>query len=76
MTAVRRYLPPELWLQQIFDAKAARAGGVVRRARRDIERSVGWDRFEAELLRRGFHAVENCGQVVIFCNNAPIRVLC
>lgn len=60
-------------MQQIFDAKAARAGGIVRRKRRDIERTVGWSRFEYEIKRRGFHAVENCDQIVIFCNNAPIR---
>ena len=76
MTETVRYMPPELWMQQVFDAKAARQGGVVRRSRRDIEHTVGWPRFERELLRRGFHAVENTGQVVILCNNAPFRVLC
>ena len=63
-------------MQQVFDAKAARQGGVVRRKLRDIERNVGWADFEREIRRRGCHAVENSGQVVIFCNNAPIRVLC
>ena len=75
MSDVKRLIPPEIWMQQVFDAKAARQGGVVRRSRRDIDRTVGWPMFEAELRRRGYHAVENSGQVVIFCNNAPIRVL-
>ena len=75
MSDVKRLIPPEIWMQQVFDAKAARQGGVVRRGRRDIDRTVGWPMFEAELRRRGYHAVENSGQVVIFCNNAPIRVL-
>ena len=75
MSDVKRLIPPEIWMQQVFDAKAARQGGVVRRSRRDIDRTVGWQMFEAELRRRGYHAVENSGQVVIFCNNAPIRVL-
>lgn len=75
MSDVKRLIPPEVWMQQIFDAKAARQGGVVRRSRRDIDRTVGLPMFEAELHRRGYHAVENSGQVVIFCNNAPIRVL-
>lgn len=70
-----RMIPPEIWMQQVFEAKAARQGGVVRRSRRDIDRTVGWSMFEAELMRRGFHAVENSGKVVIFCNNAPIQVL-
>ena len=76
MTMHMRRLPPDLWMQQIFDAKAARQGGVVRRKMRDVERNVGRAAFLAEIQRRGFHAVENSGQVVIFCNNAPIRLLC
>ncbi len=76
MSELKRLIPPEIWMQQVFEAKAARQGGVVRRSRRDIERTVGWPVFEAELLRRGYHAVENAGQVVIFCNNGPIQVLC
>lgn len=67
--------PAEQWLQTIFDAKAARFGRVVRRSVLDIERVVGWQRFEQELIRRGFHAIENAGQVVIFCNDEPMRVI-
>ena len=75
MDHARTLMPADIWLQQVFDAKAARQGGIVRRKRRDIERTVGWPRFEQEMKRRGFHAVENCDQIVIFCNNAPIRML-
>lgn len=73
MTNTVNFLPPEIWLAQIFEAKSAIAGGIVRRKKRDIERTVGWDRFLDELERRGYQAVENSGQVVIFCNAAPIR---
>ena len=66
-------LDPELWLRELFSSQAARDGLVIRRKARDIERFVGWDRFTAELARRGFRAVENSGQIVIFCNRAPIR---
>lgn len=76
MTEIRAMLPPEIWMRQIFDAKAAREGGVVRRKVRDVERMIGRPAFERELRRRGFHAVENAGQVVIFCNNEPVRVIC
>lgn len=58
-------LSPEHWLRDLFSSKAAR----------DIERLAGWDLFLSELDRRGYHAIENCGQVVIFCNNAPVHVL-
>lgn len=76
MTRIVRQLPPELWMQQIFDVKSARQGGVVRRKLRDIERNVGFARFEAELRRRGYHAIRNGGQVVIFCNNLPLHQIC
>jgi len=71
-----RPLPADFWMQQIFEAKSARTGGVVRRKMRDIERNVGKPRFEAELIRRGYHAVQNGDQVVIFCNNQNIQIIC
>ena len=64
---------PAQWFRHLFDAKAAKDGGVVRRKVRDMERMVGRDTFEREIARRGFTAVENAGQVVIFCNHEPIR---
>jgi hypothetical protein len=68
-------LSPQNWTTHLFSAKAAREGGVVRRKIRDIERYVGLEEFLAELNRRGFHAVENAGQLVIFCNQEPIRLI-
>ncbi|MBD3678515.1 MAG: N-(5'-phosphoribosyl)anthranilate isomerase [Rhodobacteraceae bacterium] len=68
-------LTPEHWLRQVFSARAARDGGIVRRQVRDVDRIIGRDAFETELRRRGFRAVENAGQYVIFCNRAPIRVI-
>ncbi|MEM8761291.1 MAG: N-(5'-phosphoribosyl)anthranilate isomerase [Pseudomonadota bacterium] len=68
-------ITPERWLRQIYGARAAQAGGVVRRRVADVERIVGRKRFEADLRRRGFRAVENCGQFVIFCNRSPIRLV-
>ncbi|WP_425101277.1 N-(5'-phosphoribosyl)anthranilate isomerase [Tropicibacter sp. S64] len=67
------FIRPEDWLRTIFSARAAADGGVVRRKTRDIERIVGRERFASELARRGFSAVENGGQTVIFCNAEPIR---
>ena len=63
-------------MQQIFDVKSARRGGVVRRKLRDVERNVGLARLRSEVQRRGYHAVLNGDQIVIFCNNEPIRLLC
>ncbi|KIC19234.1 MULTISPECIES: hypothetical protein [unclassified Leisingera] len=68
-------LSADAWLQQLFQSQAAAKGGVVRRKKRDIERLLGWDRFRFELKRRGYHAVENAGQVVIFCNQDAVRII-
>lgn len=56
-----------------FSSQVAREGGVIRRQIRNIERYVGRDAFPREMRRRGFPAVENSGQFVIFCNQEPIR---
>lgn len=65
----------EKWLIQLFQSQAAAKGGVVRRQKRDILRQVGWERFCQELKRRGFHAVENAGQVIVFCNQEPVTII-
>ena len=76
MSEIRTLVPADVWLLQLFSAKSARQGGIVRRSVRDVERIVGRDQFQAELRRRGFHAVVNSGQYVIFCNNAPVHLVC
>ncbi len=63
----------ELFMADLFRSKAARDGRVIRRSLRDIERYVGRHRFFNKLDRRGFQAIENAGQIVIFCNREPIR---
>ncbi len=68
-------LSPDQWMLDLFRSKSAVSGGVVRRKLRDIERYVGLQEFEQELARRGYHAIENAGQLVIFCNQEPIRVV-
>ena len=63
----------ELFMADLFGSKAAREGRVIRRSLRDIERYVGRATFLNELDRRGFRAIENAGQLIIFCNQEPIR---
>ena len=75
MTQLSPHLTAEKWLFQLFSSKAACDGGVICRQARDIERLVGMQRFEAELDRRGFHAVQNAGQLVVFCNQQPVSVI-
>jgi len=66
-------LTPEVWLHDLFTSRAVQQGTVIRRKARDIERFVGMERFMREIHRRGFQVAENSGQIVIFCNRAPVR---
>lgn len=64
------------WMDQIFRAKAASAGGVVRRRVADVEREVGRAALELEVRRRGFRMLE-CGEhFVVICSGDPIRIVC
>lgn len=64
------------WMDQVFRAKAAESGGVVRRAIRDVEREVGLAAFELEVRRRGYHMVLCAGQAIVICNRGPIQMVC
>ncbi len=68
-------LSSDNWLKDLFSSQAVMDGAVIRRKARDIERFAGMAQFMAEIDRRGFRAVENAGQIVIFCNRAPLRWL-
>lgn len=75
MSDLSPFLRADRWLQQLFQSRAAATGGVIRRKRDDIERLVGWGRFTRELERRGFRAIENAGQVIIFCNQERVTII-
>ncbi|MEO0745327.1 MAG: N-(5'-phosphoribosyl)anthranilate isomerase [Pseudomonadota bacterium] len=68
-------LCPENYLLDMFSSRAARSGGVVRRKASDVDRYIGRADFLRELDRRGFRAIENAGQIIVFCNTEPVRVL-
>lgn len=68
-------LSPEAWLRDLFNSKAVQRGEVIRRKARDLERFAGMELFMREIHRRGYQVAENSGQLIIFCNRAPIRWL-
>ncbi|MEM8824343.1 MAG: N-(5'-phosphoribosyl)anthranilate isomerase [Pseudomonadota bacterium] len=63
------------WLTTVFSAKAAMRGHTVRRSIRDIDAMIQRDVFLQEVRRRGFSAVQNGDQIIVFCNNEPIKRL-
>jgi len=67
---------PDRWIVQLFSAKSVAEGGIIRRKVADVERLIGRQRFLHEVRRRGFHAIENAGQFIVFCNQDPVNVLC
>ena len=62
------------WLDQIFSAKAARTGGIVRRSVRDVEREIGRDALLQEVETRGFHLLECADQFSIICRRDHLIV--
>jgi hypothetical protein len=67
---------PDSWIAEIFSAKAARSGGVIRRNSHWVETEIGRDRFIAEVRARGFHLIETGGQLVVICHGGSLRVVC
>jgi hypothetical protein len=66
----------DLWIDQIFAAKAVEKGAVIRRDLRWIDREIGRDRFLSEVRQRGFHLIEAGGQWIVICNSGLFRVIC
>ncbi|MCF6443365.1 N-(5'-phosphoribosyl)anthranilate isomerase [Nereida sp. MMG025] len=75
MTYLRKIPTNEIWLQQLFHAKAAQNGGVIRRSVQDVERKVGRDALELEVRRRQFHLIEAGGQFIVICSKGGLRVI-
>jgi hypothetical protein len=69
------HMSAENWMRHLFSSKSARDGGVVRRRVSDVDRIVGCLNFEAELRRRGYRAVQNGRNYVVFCNRETIRFI-
>jgi len=74
--APARVLIPSAWVQQIFSADQANAGGVVRRARRDVDQYASLEVVMEEARVRGFHVLETGDQVVILCHQGDVIIHC
>ena len=69
-----RRTPADLWIAEIFAAKAAENGGVIRRNRLWVENEIGRDRFMAEVRTRGFHLLETGQQLIVVCHKGAIHM--
>jgi hypothetical protein len=77
---MQMFTPPPLlaqaWLDDVFAAKAATKGGIVRRAVRDVEREIGKATFVREVRKRGYHLIECGGQFIVICNTGQMQIIC
>jgi hypothetical protein len=71
---MHRHAAPDAWIAQIFAAKAAMTGGVIRRNRQWVETEIGWDRFVTEVRLRGFHLLETGHQLIVVCHRGHIHM--
>ncbi len=65
---------PQFWLDQIFSAKSAANGGVVRRNRHWVASEIGLDLFEHSVRARGFHLIEAGQQLVVICHSGKVTL--
>ena len=74
------YLRPvhsnDTWFDHVFSAKAVSKGGVIRRSKADVDRTIGRDRLKLEVRKRGFHLAEAGNQFLIICDRGDIRLIC
>ena len=63
------------WVDQMFQAQAAN-GGVVRRARADVNRYASLEEIVDEARMRAFHVIETGDQVVILCHPGQLVIHC
>ncbi len=75
MQVPTRDTSPDIWIRQIFSAKSACRGSVIRRSVTWIDREVGRDRFIEEVRRRGFHLIRTADQFVVICHGGPIHIV-
>ena len=64
------------WLEQVFNARAAQCGGVVRRNVHDVDRYSSEHQLIEAVKARGFHLVQTGDQFVVICNGGDLRLIC
>lgn len=63
------------WIYQIFRAKAATTGGIVRRKIESVKKYASFKELLREVRRRGFHLLRCGDQYIILCNKGVMKVV-
>ena len=59
---------PTLWTESIFDAKAARFNGILKRSIRSVDKHASVERLINAAKSRGFHVKRTRTHYLIFCS--------
>jgi hypothetical protein len=63
------------WIDQIFKARVAKNGGVVRRKKSSVHKYASHYALVRAVKRRRFHLIEIGDWYVILCNTGDMRVI-
>jgi hypothetical protein len=61
-------------INQIFEAKAVKSGGIVRRKKANVEKFSSLQYLLQEVKRRGVHLIESGDQYIIICNSGYFKL--
>lgn len=64
------------WLAQIWNAQAAKNGGIVRRQVSSVKQFATVKELKQQVKARGFHMIRSGDQYLIFCHNGEFRMIC
>lgn len=65
-----------VWVDQIFSARQAREGGMVRRALSDVNRFGVYDEIVERARDEDWHVVEIGDQLAVLCHPGQIQLVC
>lgn len=63
-----------VWIDQIFNCKQARNGGIVRRKLHSVATYASIFELKREVQRRGFHMVISGDQAIVFCHEGDLAL--
>jgi len=69
-------MSPWAYINQIFTAKEAKTGGIVRRQISDVKKYATPKALLDEVKSRGFHLVETGDQFIVICNPGALKIHC
>ena len=64
------------WINQIWKAKQAKRGGIVRRKVASVEKYASFAGMKAAVKAKGFHMLRSGDQYLIFCHKGVFKVIC